>query len=58
LVGSHLAAKIAVIIGIRIFYCPVAESLFIVLVNHAALFTVAVGRFEVVSYILDEILLY
>jgi hypothetical protein len=55
---SRLAAKTAVFIGIRISCCLVAASLCIGLPDKASLFAVAVGRLEVVSYILGGFLSY
>ena len=57
-IGFHLAAKTAVIIGIRISCFLVAVILYVNLLDKASLFAVAVGRLEVVSYILGGILSY
>jgi len=54
----RLAAKTAVFIGIRISCRLVAASLCIGLLDKDSLFVVAVGRLEVVSYILGGILSY
>jgi hypothetical protein len=57
-IGSHLAAKTEVIIGIRISCFLIAAILYVNLLDKASLFAVAVGRLEVVSYILGGILSY
>ena len=57
-IGFHLAAKTAVIIGIRISCFLIIAILYVNLLGKAPLLAVAVGRVEGVAYILGGILSY